>query len=446
MNLKTAGVDVVEQLVELDKILPKVAEVLPGALAVKKQSIKALLRAGADSPVNVKGDIGVYTTDKLLFARVVRIYGPDLDAIVKSFRVTPVLADGSNGTRLGFRVHQNKGWALANVECYLKGFNLSLEPGRKGVIISRIELTGYTLDQLEASATQTAAAINMREDLVTFSAEMKKQASDAETEKLSAETLAASLATRISAAKVQTIELEAELAALVVKRDAGKVEVDQAQKTVSDAKNIKQQLTSEIEALNRDIGNTKYELKELITQRRLISDEYSDFVTEGRGQARVYGWLSVIPTVAAVACIVCLIYGGWVYTTLAIVTPQQAYALFLQRAPFTSATILAVTLLLKLVSILIKKVINIHGERLTLAKLLVIARDAVFSSATGLKVDDEEIFRERVRTKIELLKAHLSAEGGAPYVLEGSLVDEELTRAIKLAREMELPKPKLDIS
>ncbi|WP_372176913.1 hypothetical protein ACCQ23_15615 [Xanthomonas axonopodis pv. phyllanthi] len=61
---------------------------------------------------------------------------------------------------------------------------------------------------------------------------------------------------------------------------------------------------------------------------------------------------------------------------------------------------------------LLDKVIAIHGERLALAKLLVIARDTVHTSSRGLDISDDEVFHERVKLKMELLRQHLKLMEG----------------------------------
>ncbi|PDM34878.1 hypothetical protein, partial [Xanthomonas vasicola] len=69
---------------------------------------------------------------------------------------------------------------------------------------------------------------------------------------------------------------------------------------------------------------------------------------------------------------------------IAAATPIQAYSNLLQRAPYTIATVIAFTLMVKISHILLSKLIEIHGERLALAKLLVVARDTTYASAEDL--------------------------------------------------------------
>ncbi|OWQ49579.1 hypothetical protein CEE60_19370 [Stenotrophomonas maltophilia] len=105
-----------------------------------------------------------------------------------------------------------------------------------------------------------------------------------------------------------------------------------------------------------------------------------------------------------------LLYGGWTFAKLIVATPTQAYAYFIQRLPYTAATVAIVGMLLELLRQIVKKVMKIHEDRLALARLLVIARDATYASAADLEMSEEQIFAERMKVKMVLLKAHLGIQ------------------------------------
>ncbi|RFF36598.1 hypothetical protein DZD52_21460 [Xanthomonas nasturtii] len=197
------------------------------------------------------------------------------------------------------------------------------------------------------------------------------------------------------------------------------------------AENAKEQLESELKVLNSSMGETRFKLKELINEKRLISDEYSDFVTEGRGQSTIYVWLSVLPVIGALGVLGFLLHAGWNFADIAVSTPSEAYAHLLQRAPYTLATVAAFSLLVKVAYMLITKVIQIHEDRLTLAKLLVIARDTVVASAADLEMSDEEIFNQRIQLKMKLLKQYLNMEDDVESDKQG-VVD----KMIEVARDV----------
>lgn len=88
-----------------------------------------------------------------------------------------------------------------------------------------------------------------------------------------------------------------------------------------------------------------------------------------------------------------LIYGGWTYAKLVVATPTQAYAFFIQRLPYTMATVTIVGLLLEILRQIVKKIMTIHEDRLALARLLVIARDVTYAAASDLEMNEDQIHR-----------------------------------------------------
>lgn len=164
--------------------------------------------------------------------------------------------------------------------------------------------------------------------------------------------------------------------------------------------------------LNEDIAGLKRELKTLQNDRSVISDEYTDYVREGRSQATLYAWIAGVCLVASLVGAGLLVAGAAHYLDPRVTSTAEAYALFIQRLPFTAAFAATIGLLLKLADYLIKGVYSIHQSRLTLARLLVLAKDTVYSSAADLNVSDADRLKERVRLKVDLLRQYLSAELG----------------------------------
>ena len=60
----------------------------------------------------------------------------------------------------------------------------------------------------------------------------------------------------------------------------------------------------------------------------------------------------------------------------------------------------------------------IHSQRLGLARLLVVAKDTVYSSMDGLNIPDERKFRERIKLKLQMLRSHLTSELGRDFEYE----------------------------
>ncbi|WP_372176915.1 hypothetical protein ACCQ23_15625 [Xanthomonas axonopodis pv. phyllanthi] len=142
-------------------------------------------------------------------------------------------------------------------------------------------------------------------------------------------------------------QLDAEVAKLKGELELAKSLFDSETSRLDVVTNSKKQLDAEVSSLNERLAGIRIELNDLIQQKRLISDEYSDFVLEGRGQAKIYSELSILPIFGALIVLWFLLRAGWDFAGLVVSTPQEAYSHLIQRAPYTMATILAFTLLIK---------------------------------------------------------------------------------------------------
>lgn len=63
---------------------------------------------------------------------------------------------------------------------------------------------------------------------------------------------------------------------------------------------------------------------------------------------------------------------------------------------------------LALARFMFRRILSINEERLTLAKLLILAKETVFSTAEATNISADEKFRARVEVKLEMLKAYLA--------------------------------------
>ena len=87
-------------------------------------------------------------------------------------------------------------------------------------------------------------------------------------------------------------------------------------------------------------------------------------------------------------------------------------AAFLLRIPFAAVVGGAIYYSWKIAHAFMVKIFSIQEERLTLAKLLILAKNTVFSTAEDLGIDSVEKFHMRTRLKIEMLKSHLASNIG----------------------------------
>jgi hypothetical protein len=200
----------------------------------------------------------------------------------------------------------------------------------------------------------------------------------------------------------------------------------QANASLESARNNVQQLLEQSKDLNERVRREKSQLESITNDKSLISDEYKDYVKEGRSQAFLYVILSFLPLLAIAFAVNKLFTGAEELLLREYKGYMDIFAGLLLRIPFSVVLGLGMYYSWILAANLFSSIFKIHKDRLVLARLLVIAKDTVFSSAQGLDVSDEIKFQERIRLKIELLKSHLS---------------KELSSDFKYGRKVDLPLP-----
>lgn len=194
--------------------------------------------------------------------------------------------------------------------------------------------------------------------------------------------------------------------------ESAKINLSSLTAEVQAKENNLQQLTRETKTLNDGVSDLKQELSSLVNDRSLISDEFSDYIKEGRGQAQVYLRLMVVPAFV-IGMGVCVIYNGANnFLSTHYESTGDVMAAFLLRIPFAAVVGGAIYYSWKIAHAFMVKIFSIQEERLTLAKLLILAKNTVFSTAEDLGIDSVEKFHMRTRLKIEMLKSHLASNIG----------------------------------
>jgi hypothetical protein len=402
---------------KLDEALKSLVESLPDDVAdlatsfsgKNVKSAKAI--KSKDARQTLKGVYSFEANAEVPFVRTVRFYGTAAADIQKGIQFVFVLPNGTKSKPQSLSITKNGIYAYAQVHRVIVGFEIIPKSSRRVFEITKMEVTGHPYPLLQEVGDRLSKIIAIRSDIDAYKKAVKAEVETLEKSLGDLEQRTLTLSGEYEDAKSDTAAAAGELEAVRVTLSS---ETSTRDKLISEnrvAQSNLTQLESKIEGLNKSVGDSEVELRQLTAKRRLISDEFSSFVDEGRGQARVYGLISIVPAVMAAVALGFLLYGGWTYAKLVVATPAQAYAYFVQRLPYTAATVTIVGLLLEILRQIVKKVMQIHEDRLALARLLVIARDATYASATDLQMDEDQIFNERMKVKMHLLKAHLGIEG-----------------------------------
>lgn len=400
----------IEALDQADGSFPAEATILLKSFRGKNAKSAKVLRL-SDSPQSLVGSYAFEAKEAPLFARVVRLYGPKPAEIARLVRLGAILPNGVAQDPQPFFYQAARPYVYAYLHKLISGFTLQPKKARVAIAITKIEVVGHPFSSIESAEDALQKIVKIREKISAYRKESLADIDDLSKRAVQATLEVEGLNSSRDLALEQHQDASAKLDAVRLELQASTEQRDRLIAENGIAKNNFEQLSEELTELNKDVAKGTVELRQLKDDRRMISDEFSSFVEEGRGQTNVYGWLSIIPLLAACAALICLLRGGWDLATLTAESPSQAYAYLLQRLPYTMATIAIAGILLEIVRQMIRKIMSIHEDRLALARLLVVARDATYAAASGLDMSEEDIFKERMLAKMELLKMHMDIGG-----------------------------------
>lgn len=357
-----------------------------------------------------------------------------------------VLADGTTVSALRYQVDAVGKSLIAKSTLSIRALKLT-----------SVRISGYSLDQFEAISEKVARTIDLSTRLDTYVSKQQDDVLVASEAKAALEKESAEIKAEVERLEDNQNSLQNEIASLVqeeAKSKAAKLAVEQAladaRSSLEAVKNNEAQLREDVASLNKDIANKKSALNQLINDRNLISDEYKDYVAEGKQQSAKYAWFLYYAITIIAVCSWQLYAGA---TRILDAKPDGLTGLLtlsLQRLPFAAALALIVTVAWKLAAVFVDRIMTIHAQRLALARLLVIAKDTVYSSTSGLSISDEQKFRERIRLKLDMLRGHLTSELGRDFAYRPELseasqdstkaeVDQGLARAAAVADMAEEP-------
>ena len=407
-------------LSELEQSLPDL-NVIQNALWTTTTQCKTLLQREDLALKNVKitSQARRFTPNKLTYLRGIYFYGDNTSKIAENikFRVKAPGRDPFFSNLTPGKYH-----ASTHLFDFCEWFEISSTSVFGKPTLSRIDIYGADLDLLKTYSSDIEDVIDTKRKIEDIKNETKNHYNDAilkisnkslEIENLEAETNtlkeAISLQTQLSREIASQIEIETARLAEI------KLNSEHTLNNLSSAENNFSQLKQQLTSINNKIYDQNEDLARLTSDRNLISDEYGPYVKEGHTQAKLYTAISLIP-LAIMFFSVYEIYSG---ANKLLTTPYSSITeimgAFLLRIPFAIVFGLGILYCWKITSTIIQKIFKIHSDRLTLAKLLVLAREAVHSSAKTLDITDEQVMKEQIKLKIEVLKGHLSHDIGPNF-------------------------------
>lgn len=354
----------------------------------------------------------VFHTDNPVFIRRVEFVGEAYKNI--EFRV---YTSEGNMKNIVVEVNSKGGFVFVNEFCVR--FSILSKGGAKPKL-SSLSVFGFEFTKPQKMRLALAEFVTVNAQLNSFLIAAKKTVAelDSKYEELVAEVddynrSIEDLGRDLNQLKGQAEKEKKTLSSVHVNINTAKNNLFTINSAIEAKENNLQQLTREAKNLNENVADLNQQLSGLVNDRSLISDEFSDFIKEGKGQAAVYLWLMLVPAIVIGIGVLVIYNGASSFLSTHYDTTGDVAAAFILRIPFATVVGGAIYYSWKIAHAFMSKIFSIQEERLTLAKLLVLAKNTVFSTAEDLGVDPVEKFHVRTRLKIEMLKSHLANNLGA---------------------------------
>ncbi|MBD8095282.1 hypothetical protein IFT48_35345 [Pseudomonas fluorescens] len=406
--------DLESSLVTLEEKLPALVQTQNPFWKSTPQFQALLTESGVPGGVKPTSAARRFTPENLTYLRLIYIYGDKPEKISKDTTVT-IKVSGKDPYQAA--VQHNQYYAFVWVQRFCEWFDISSTTLLLKPQIKKIELYGANQEQLTKYAGDIEAVIELKRTIAQFKLDAKSEISDANDLIAGVHAAKSELETEIESITTHQQKIKAESEKTLVALESSRIKLQQIEletkhfesKSV-EAKNNTEQLTQQAENLNKSIADLKTQLQKLTNDRNLISDEYGPYVEEGKSQAKIYFALIVLPLLAIIFSTYQVYVGAGNLLTAEYKSAIDVLAAFILRIPFAAIFGLAIFYSWKLAHSMIQKIFKIHGDRLILAKLLVVARETVHSSAKHLNITDHEKFQEQTALKIEVLKSHMARD------------------------------------
>lgn len=329
---------------------------------------------------------------------------------------------GADGKPKTLSVTPYTAFAQCSVRDFCTGFDLVPKGNSNKPILTSVEIFGFPGDDLEVIkscfTSFHSSMLSLKEALVEAEVKVTSSQQELSENKEAVELLkqnAVSAEDELAGLTSQLVESKKEIIQLDVKRKVLSDKVEALTRDELSKENNCQQLASQAESLNQEIAEVSKELAGLVNDRSLISDEFQDYVREGKQQSAVYIKLMIVPCFVIGLCAALLYNGAHDLLYGHYVTSEDKLAALLLRIPFATVLGAIAYYSWSIANKFLGKIFEVESERLTLAKLLVIAKDTVFSTADEVGVERSEKFYLRTRLKVEMLKAYLSNNLGGSF-------------------------------
>lgn len=406
--------DLESSLAKLGEKLPVIVEIQNAYWSTTPDYQGLLSETGVPNGVKTTSSERRFTPTNLTYLRLIYLYGDNPEKLANEI-IVKIKSPGREiyAADIGFNKHYAYIWVMSFCDWFeISSITSLLKPH-----IKRIEVLGVTQEQLGIYSKDIETVFELRQKIDSYITDVRDEFS-------ATKRIIADLTSDREQLLIQKNELlsdldkhrnniaktNMQLETARTKLNKFELESKHLETTKTETKNNIDQLTQQAGSLNIHISELNTSLQKLANDKNLISDEYGPYVEEGKSQARSYFWLITLPLGAIIFSIYQVYIGASNLLTAEYKSAWDIAAAFLLRIPFAAIFGLAIFYSWKLAFSMIQKVFKIHEDRLTLAKLLVVARETVHSSAKNLEISDHEKFQEQTALKIEVLKSHMARD------------------------------------
>lgn len=411
------------KLTEYEEKLPELNPINSVLWKSTSQCQTLLKESGATArPVKITSAAKRFTPDNLFWVDSIDFYGEHAAKLVANLTIiVKPLGKPQYSLKLSTAGQTTK-FCYGFVRNFCEWFEIYSDSLLNKPKLTKIDIFGVDIEQIIEHSDDIAATIRIKRDITKFKEDTTKEYTELTEEiktlkqaKEEAELEYIDITNDLDMHKSELQSISSEVVTESTKLVGLKKELSETLNTLTQTKNNIAQLNETVIANNKNISKLNSELKKLASDKSLISDEYGPYVKEGRSQAFIYILVVIFPLAAIIFSVYELYAGASKLLVADYKTPTDILASFILRIPFAAVFGLAIYYSWKLTSSIIQKIFTIHSDRLTLAKLLVLAREAVHSSARNLEISNETILQEQLKFKIEVLKSHLSKDLGPSF-------------------------------
>lgn len=161
--------------------------------------------------------------------------------------------------------------------------------------------------------------------------------------------------------------------------------------------------------IEADITNLEFKKEDLAKEVNLVPDNLIGFNKRTNESKKTYYWLSALPLLILSILFFC----AWSnITSLAnsdnISTLEQAYILLIKRLPLTILILTLVSILIALLYKMLRYLMEIQQQELSLSKISVLARDVADSEYQHLPENEKQ--EHRIQYKMQLIREYFNSE------------------------------------